>query len=184
MRLFLALQVPQAVRGTLDAAVAPLRSARDDLSWTRAENWHVTLAFLGEVALGPDPVVAAIEDEVVPVAPIDLQLDHAGHFGRRILWMGVADDPPGAITALGERLQEALAEHDLPVDRKPVRPHLTLARVRGRGRGAVTSHLVDEVPPTSGAWTASAVEVVASHLGAGGARYEVVASVPLSASRF
>ena len=183
MRLFLALDVPPSVRDALEAAVAPLREARDGLSWTRAENWHVTLAFLGEVAPGPDPVVAAVEGEVATASPIGLRLDGAGRFGRRILWMGVADDPPGAVAALGERLQQALAAQDLPVDRKPVRPHLTLARVRGRGRGAVTPALVDDVPVAPGSWTASTVEVVASHLGAGGARYEVVASVPLPASR-
>jgi hypothetical protein len=46
----------------------------------------------------------------------------------------------------------------------------------------VTPALVDDVPVAPGSWTASTVEVVASHLGAGGARYEVVASVPLPAS--
>ena len=50
MRLFVAVQPPQNALKELDAAVAPLRSAWPDLRWAGQDRWHLTLAFLGEVA--------------------------------------------------------------------------------------------------------------------------------------
>src|ERR1700761_8764527 len=60
MRLFVALVPPVAVLDDLDRAVGALRTARTDLRWSVRSDWHVTLAFLGEVAapaadrLGPE----------------------------------------------------------------------------------------------------------------------------------
>src|SRR5215469_7402088 len=50
MRLFVALYPPPAALDELESAVAPLRAGRPELRWTGQVQWHVTLAFLGEVA--------------------------------------------------------------------------------------------------------------------------------------
>ena len=49
MRLFVAIVPPPAVLAELAAAVAPLRAGRPGLRWTGPADWHLTLAFLGEV---------------------------------------------------------------------------------------------------------------------------------------
>lgn len=154
MRLFVALEVPDAVRQCLDATVAPLRSRHPGLAWTSAEGWHLTLAFLGEVAAEPGDI-AAVLAPVVESAPrgIRLTLAQAGRFGRRVVWMGVRDEPAGAVVALGEAAQQALAEAHLPVDRKAVRPHLTLARARSGGPG-IPPPLVAAMPSVQAHWTA------------------------------
>jgi 2'-5' RNA ligase len=61
MRLFVALAPPAAVLSDLDAAVAPHRAARPDLRWTGRPDWHVTLAFLGDV---PAPAVPRLALEL------------------------------------------------------------------------------------------------------------------------
>jgi 2'-5' RNA ligase len=49
MRLFVAITPPPAALGELEAAVAPVRGQWPELRWTGHPDWHVTLAFLGEI---------------------------------------------------------------------------------------------------------------------------------------
>jgi len=49
VRLFIALQIPPAVRKSLAEFLATLRALSSQPRWVRAENLHVTLKFIGEV---------------------------------------------------------------------------------------------------------------------------------------
>ncbi len=180
MRLFVALPVPDAVRSALDDAVAPLRHEHRQLRWTRSSTWHVTLAFLGEVERSAEDVAAVLGEAVAaqPVGPVRLSLGAAGHFRRQVLWIGVDDEPAGAVGLLGGHLQRGLAEAGVPVDAKPVRAHLTLARPRDR-RGRIPAAVVDAVPAVEAAWTATDAVLYRSHLGDGPARHEVLARIAL-----
>ncbi len=181
MRLFVALEVADAVRESLDAAVAPLRSRHPGLAWTSAEGWHLTLSFLGEVAADPGDVAAVLAPVVAAAPPgIRLTLAQPGRFGRRVLWMGISDEPIGAVTALGAAAQQALAEAHLPVDRKEVRPHLTLARARSGGAG-IPPPLVAALPSVQADWTARELLLVRSVPGGHRRpnRYESLVRLPL-----
>lgn len=179
MRLFVALEVDAAVRRRVDEALADLRGADDDLRWTRPEGWHVTLAFLGEVAAAADAVTAAVARgvETVAAGPITLRLREPGRFGRRAAWLAVEDEPAGAVARLGEAIQVELEEAALPVERREVRPHLTL--VRPKGRRQLPADFVEQLPRPEGTWTADAAVLLRSHLEPEGARYEELARVAL-----
>jgi RNA 2',3'-cyclic 3'-phosphodiesterase len=185
-RLFVALPLPGAVRDGLEPLVAALRGRADELSWTRPEGWHLTLAFLGRVELPrSDEVVAAVEEAVTGVPPLRLRLGEPGRFGPRVLWIAVGEDPDGALVSLGERIQVAIAAAGLPVERRPVRPHLTLAR-GGRGRSVRDRYLDDlaellgRAPAVAGSvWVADDVQLWRSRLGRGPARYDALARIPL-----
>lgn len=179
MRLFAALEVPAHVARPLDQALAGVRERFDRLRWTGPDRWHLTVAFLGQV----DAPLEVVEDALAPAAaaapgPVGMRLAGAGRFGSRVLWLTVEDEPDGAVTALGADAQERLAAADLPVDRKPVRPHLTLARSR---KGAsVRKRVVEAVPEVDATWTARDLVVFRSHLGGGRpARYEALSRLPL-----
>lgn len=179
MRRFVALPVPDEPRAALAAAVASLRERSPRWRWTDPTGWHVTCAFLGEVDdADVAPVVEVVRRAVgTGVVPLTLRFGAAGRFGDRILWAGLDDDPAGSVAALGERVQAGLEAAGLPVDRKPVRPHLTLARAR---RAApITSRAPAAVSLPDRAWTCDRVELWASQLDDGPARYTVDASVPL-----
>lgn len=178
MRLFVALPVPADVRDRGAAAVAALSartsSAVDSaVRWTDPDGWHLTVAYLGLVDDDRLGEVAGVVDVVAATAPpMVLRTDAAGRFGRRVLWLGVEDEPAGAVAALGERVQTALAAVDLPVERRTVEPHITLARGRGRS-GRVADDLVTalDVPPAS--WRAQTVQVWSSRTDPDGAVYTV-----------
>lgn len=158
MRLFVAVQPSAEARADAAAAVAAARAQHPDpaLRWIPAERWHLTLAFYGEV---PDDKVSGtvgmVERRLRGARPLRLVLRGAGHFSRRALWLGVDGD-----VAELRRLARAVR-----VERRPYRPHLTVARLRGEAEGAArdaAAALADyEGPP----WRADAVHLVRSRLG-------------------
>ena len=61
----------------------------------------------------------------VPFEPFPLRLDRLGNFGD-LYWAGIADNPP--LAAFVKRLRRALADRNIPFDRKRFSPHITLVR--------------------------------------------------------
>lgn len=114
----------------VDPELAPGRSGGDGVRWTAAENWHVTLAFYGDLGEGRVEALAESLAEVAALAaPFELSLAGAGVFAHRTLWAGVGGDVAG-VHALVDGCRDAGeavgARQD---DRVRSRPHLTLGRV-------------------------------------------------------
>lgn len=137
MRLFVAVSPGAAVVERARQVVESLRPAARRAKWSRVENVHLTLAFLGEKdeALAP-----AIGDAVEEVArrhrPFTLRFEGGGAFGRparpRVLWGGCAGDTP-ALAALQADVARALAPFGYVSDHPEFSAHLTLARSRDQG---------------------------------------------------
>lgn len=123
-RLFLALWLPDALRVAVSDQMARWQwppGAR----LQPPERWHITLHFIGNVPL--DGVAPAAEALAVACEPFELTLQ------RPQLWPGGIAvvrprEVPAALTALHQRLAEALRALALPVEARAFRPHLTLAR--------------------------------------------------------
>src|SRR6266566_5084094 len=98
LRVFLALNLPEATRQALWRATAPLRDAGFPIRWVRPEGIHLTLKFLGEVAEQRDPeLAAALARTVRGARALPLALGGFGAFPDfqrpLIVWVGVAPDP-------------------------------------------------------------------------------------------
>ena len=129
MRLFFGLSLPDEIRAQTHAlsqaaqACIPGRYAPEC-------NHHLTLAFLGDVPPERAAQATAVLESCIKNHPAPrLALDGLDHFGRAengILIIRVKSDPP--LDALHERLLAALEEAQLPADRGPFSPHITLAR--------------------------------------------------------
>lgn len=182
MRSFVALEVPPAVRMTVERAVDPLRRRRDGLRWTPAEQWHITVAFIGSVESPPSEIAHMLGGPAA-AAPetIHLSIGGPGRFGRRVLWLEVTDRPRGAVAALGASVQEALSGAGIPVDAREVHPHLTLARTGRGGRARIDAATVEAVPGIDASWEIDDLVLYASVQQGHGRpnRYEVQARVPL-----
>jgi 2'-5' RNA ligase len=100
----------------------------------KPELMHVTLAFLGQT---PDErladVATAVESAAREVTAFDIELDRPGRFpasGKpRVVWLGIGAGAP-TVLALGERLRAELARREIAFDKKPMRAHVTLGRIR------------------------------------------------------
>jgi RNA 2',3'-cyclic 3'-phosphodiesterase len=135
---FLAVGVPTEVRDQLARATAHLRVDGADLRASHPAGWHVTLAFLGDLdeeqaQLATEVLSSTLATSAPRPAPW-LSLERAGRFGDRVLLVHLADDPGGALEGFVTVLHSELRAAGLAVPDRPFRPHLTLARSRGRRR--------------------------------------------------
>ncbi|MDR2373230.1 MAG: RNA 2',3'-cyclic phosphodiesterase [Bifidobacteriaceae bacterium] len=184
MRLFAAIRPPAEVTDHLAGALAGALGP----SWDRSApisprlNWHITLAFYGDV---PD---AAVPDHQRPLAlglaalgPFTLELRGAGVIRRQVGWIGV-----GGQTAILKRAMKAAAEagQALPAQRpeapRALRPHLTITRSADKPhiRAALQALAIYQGP----SWLVTEVELIASELGRGPGRHALhrpVAAAPL-----
>ena len=177
-RLFVALALPEDLRRRLEMLRGGLPGAR----WQSAEQMHLTLRFIGEVdGAAFAEIVDALTD--IEAEAFSLTLEGVGHFpprGRaRILWAGVAPNP--ALMRLRERTEAAITGLGFEPDGRNYAPHVTLARFASR----VPTHRLQAFvsyhgPFSSGPFAVGSFELFSSHLGAGGAHYEIEASYPLA----
>lgn len=149
MRLFVALRPPFE-------AVAHLAAAAAGVPTTRTDQWHVTLAFLGELE-GPEPLREPLARAAAGSPPLRLRLSGASTFGSGVLAAGLAGDVEG-LRRLAAAVRSACRAAGVDLPRGRYRPHLTVAR-----RQPVPPALAGyEGPP----WTATELELVRSRLGA------------------
>jgi 2'-5' RNA ligase len=180
VRLFVAVTPPPEAVDELRRATAALRSTRPELRWTRPEQWHLTLVFLGEVDdRARADLAARLERAARRHPPLHLALQGAGRFGDRVLWARVTGDV-APLRRLAASVQAAARRARLVVEDRPYRPHLTLAFGYP---GADLRGAVGALAGFAGStWSAAELHLVRSHLGAGPdrtSRYETVASWPL-----
>lgn len=125
-RLFIALTLPLAVRDVL----AQTAESLPNVTWTRPEQLHMTLRFLGDV---PEekipPLIARLG--TVHVAPFILPVEGLGTFPpnrpARVLWIGVGSGHP-RLFQLRQRIDDSLLAAGLQLDLRTFHPHVTLAR--------------------------------------------------------
>ncbi len=131
MRLFISIQLDKNLRDALDEFRGSLRLAGVRGSYTRTENLHLTLAFIGEHP-DPDEVLEALQ--TVAFRPFELALEGCGSFGD-LWWVGTDDSP--ALEAAARRVRRVLAEAGIPFDRKRFVPHITVLRRAELGRSGL-----------------------------------------------
>lgn len=164
MRLFVAVPLPDDIADEVAALARP-----DDVPvrWTSRDQWHVTLRFFGEV---PDPAVVerALRPALHGFGAIDVRIGpRARVLGRQVVCLPVV-----GLEALAGVVVEATRGIGDPPPARAFHGHLTLARAKGRVRHAPPMDL-------DRTWSVHRVELVRSHLGRAGARYETLTAFAL-----
>ncbi|HKJ94183.1 MAG TPA: RNA 2',3'-cyclic phosphodiesterase [Gammaproteobacteria bacterium] len=137
---------------------------------TRRERLHLTVLFLGDVPATAESNLVRGLPRSIPTGPVDLTLDTLGGFARAGVWWLGPSVVPRALNDLHATLVDAAAVAGIAVERRPFRPHVTLAR-RSRP-GPETS--VDAIR-----WRADELTLVASVDTGGRAAYRVCSRWPL-----
>jgi len=133
-RLFLAVPCPPALAARLERLQAELAADTWDLAFSRPEDFHLTLHFLGAT---PERILDDLKKELGAVCharrPFDLACGGLGCFpdeaDPRVLWAGVRD-PAGRLEELFQASRRVLNGYRLFQLRGELAPHLSLARVR------------------------------------------------------
>jgi 2'-5' RNA ligase len=148
MRLFVAVRPPPPAIAHLAAAVSASRTSR-------ADQWHITLTFLGDVR-PTEALYDGLRDAAAQRSPFELHLTGGGTFsGGHVVWAGVGGDRE-QMSGLASDVQDAC--RDVAPERRRFRPHLTVGRA-GRVDPEV---LRGYVGPT---WPVREIELVHSVLG-------------------
>jgi RNA 2',3'-cyclic 3'-phosphodiesterase len=134
MRTFIAIEIPSEIKSALAALQTGLRRAGADVSWTKPENLHMTLKFLGEV---DERRIVEVEKACVLSAaefqPFTLSLNDTGVFPNakqpRVLWAGLSGEVENVVE-MHRRLDERLALIRFKPEGKKFHPHLTIGRLK------------------------------------------------------
>lgn len=169
LRLFYALWPDEETRSRLQALQTYVRGR-----FTRPENLHLTLAFLGQQSADTLRLLKDILDRL-PSCDITLPVDRLGYFKKsRIAWAGM-HEAPKTLFDLQENLTQALEKAGVVFD-KPghFKPHITLAR---------DAAAPSDMPFEAFVWQASQAALVESAQIKGVLTYRVLSCRSLRASQ-
>jgi 2'-5' RNA ligase len=187
-RLFVAIFPPAHIITSLRAAVAGLAKAipARAIRWTRPEQVHLTLNFLGAIPIARIPEIeSALEAACNGHRRHQVRVAGLGCFPNRsrpqIIWAGLAGD----LRPL-ENLNRAIDTHLLACgcvgEDRPFHPHLTIGRARELnpvGRKQLAETLAGEQDRDFGEWQVGSIELMQSVLSPQGAAYGTLQSIPL-----
>ncbi len=183
MRLFVALEIPEAVRRSLGDLMAKLRPAALGARWVRAEGMHLTLKFIGHVSPEKlEPIRGAL-GAIDAEGPVEICFGGLGFFPSehrpRVLWVGIEATPN--LAQLAADVESCLEPLSIAREQRPFKPHLTLARFP---EPRPAPKLLDAIGPLAdaefGKMRASEFHLFESRLKPMGAEYTVLATFRLA----
>ena len=170
MRLFIAINFDKKTKENILAVQRRLKTYGKG-NFTREENLHLTLAFLGEIPEErlPDIKVAM---ESVTIPKMHLEFSDIGCFRNEseLWWIGIKENE--ALTKLQKDLSIALREKGFSLESRKYKPHITLARQMHAGK-IPSKELLPEVFSTE----VSVITLMLSHRANGRLTYTELYSV-------
>ena len=154
--------------------------------WTRREQLHVTLRFLGNVDTQlVDELTARVAHACARFGPLQLNARGLGMFPNprrpRVIWVRVADRHE-RLGALHRIVETAAAAFTSEKPEPAFTGHATLGRCISLNRKetvTLATLAVEMEHRPFGEWQADAVEIVRSELGPAGSRHTVLAALSL-----
>jgi 2'-5' RNA ligase len=174
-RLFSGIELPDDIKSDLSALEMPLPGA----SWIEEDDLHITLRFAGDIdnRLSHEfaEELARIEMDV-----FELQLEGVHIIGGndpKILYAGLRISPP--LEALARAHERAARSAGLQPEKRPFKPHVTLARLRGADIASLTKILQTHALFRSRPFVVEHFVLFSSKPKTGGGPYAVEESFPL-----
>lgn len=197
MRIFIALDIDDAVRQAIQRFMEGVRGFAPDVRWVRPESLHVTLKFIGEK---PPQAVQDIKHALAAVHSESFDLSFAGYGffptakSARVFWVGIEGGEQ--LAKLAKKIDDTTSTLGIPHEDHGFSPHLTLARAGSRSgapgwrkNDAANKHfqllqgkLSGMTAPEFGTMTAREFFLYESTMMRGGSRYSKLARFPLGSS--
>jgi 2'-5' RNA ligase len=135
IRAFIAIELPETIKSSIETIQARLKSLELPLRWVRVENIHLTMKFLGEIEeIEIGSIESALQDSVKMQAPLMLSAKGVGVFPGirrpRILWVGIHDHETG-LAGLQKSIEKQLHRIGYSKEGRPFKGHLTIGRAKG-----------------------------------------------------
>lgn len=167
LRVFVALAPPDDAKDELARALQPAYARYPQLRWNRIEDWHITLAFLGELPSTAVPLLrSALACAAASHSALRLGLRGGGHFDERLLWSGIDGDLEG-LHLLAADVRDLIRSCGIELRDRPLRPHLTLARSRREDPTSVPQAAAGLTGFVGWPWWTERLHLVGSNIGRG-----------------
>lgn len=194
MRLFIALDIPTAIRDHISVFIEGVTGFAPDARWAKPESLHVTLKFIGEQ---PDSALYQIKQSMSTIHGSTTEIHFRGYGffpsakSPRVFWIGVESSPQLAV--LAATIDANLSSLGIEKEVRPFSPHLTLARAAGASGSprrsktdapnSIFHHLQEKLTarpsPEFGTMTPREFFLYQSHLSPKGSKYTKLAAFDL-----
>ena len=194
MRLFLALDTPDAIRDRISRFVEGVSGFAPDARWMNPASLHITLKFIGEQ---PDSSIDPIQQSLsqIHAETTEINFRNYGFFptakSPRVFWIGIESGPQ--LAALAATIDDKLSSLGIEKEPRPYSPHLTLARAPGASGSPrrtktdapnrIFRHLQEKLAsrptPEFGTMTPREFFLYQSHLSPKGSKYTKLAAFDL-----
>lgn len=186
IRCFVAIQLPVNVQSKISEYTKRLKNISSDVRWTRVENIHLTLKFLGEIeSRRVDSVKKALSPLSDNFSSFDLTILGSGCFpGKkrpRIFWLGMDQGVKNHLFGVHKWIETSLSELEFEREKRRFSPHLTIGRVRARQPVEFSDlfAFLEKHPFEPVSFTVEKVYFMQSILKPTGAEYKIIESYPL-----
>jgi RNA 2',3'-cyclic 3'-phosphodiesterase len=194
MRIFVAIDIDDAIRNKVARFLDGVAGFAPDARWVQPESLHVTLKFIGEKS---EEEIGEIQRGLETIAEDTFEITFRGYGffpsprAPRVFWIGIEGGPK--LAALAVSVDEMLARLDIAKEEHAYTPHLTLARCAG-GSGSprrlkhdhpnsgfqrLQEKLAALPAPEFGTMTAREFFLYRSQLSPGGSKYTKLAGFQL-----
>jgi len=132
IRCFISIELDPATRKSVSQFVDKIRFLKG-IKWVSEKNYHITLAFMGELPVDKVPLVCdALKSVSSRHRPFILNLRGSGFFPNpknpKVFWIGIEKN--SELYRLKEDIDKTLRALNIDFDPKPFSPHLTLGRIK------------------------------------------------------
>jgi 2'-5' RNA ligase len=181
VRLFVALEIPPAVRENLANFIKQLRPLAPQPRWVRPENLHVTLKFIGETPTNKLDAIRAALAAIRSAQAMTIEFRGLGFFPNekrpRVFWAGMEASPN--LKMFAADIEQATGKLGIPPEQRPFSPHLTLARFEPpRLPEKLRAPVQENATREFGSLAAKEFHLIESKLKPSGAEYTTLESFP------
>jgi 2'-5' RNA ligase len=134
-RLFISVNCNDKIKKQLLTVQEKIRAQSVKGSFSRPENLHLTLVFIGEIQSDKIPLIASVIDKALnpPAPPFTLTFSTVGcftHSKKELWWIGTDSNDPSLdmIRTIRRRIADGLSSAGICFDNRPFNPHITLGR--------------------------------------------------------
>ena len=187
VRSFIAIELPEKLKLKLSQLEADLKSSKHPgVKWVAPDSIHITLKFLGNIAINRTAeITKAMEEAAQGIPPFHLEVKELGVFPNlkrvQIAWVGIS----GEVDKLGQLqqgIESNLAHLGFSRESRAFTPHLTLARLRNQvslDERQRFGQLIADTNFEAGTIEVDSISLMRSQLTRGGAIYSRISSVEL-----
>ncbi len=186
MRCFIAAELDKHIKQKLTDAQNLFRNLDGKFSWTKREQMHLTIKFLGSV---PDSKIDELKRTIsialdnASIKPFEFSVNGLGSFpparSPKILWVGV--EQKSELLRLYDAIENELNSIGFPREQRKFTPHLTIARIKSKiNTNACLKIIENNANFSAGNQRIEHITLFSSELTPSGAIYNIIERFNLS----